>query len=59
MVYILNIYFEREVSRCFPAGGSESPWGDFCLPAHISTPAAPVKYRYVKLSRSLLRTKIM
>ena len=50
--------FEPEGSWCFPSGRSENLSGDFRLPALISTPAAPMKYRYPTLSRSFFEIEI-
>ena len=50
--------FEPEDSLCFSAGRSENLPSNFRLPALISPPAAPMKYRYIILSRSLLETEI-
>ena len=49
--------FELEGYLWFPAGRTEYLSRNFQLLAVISTPAAPVKYRYLILSRSLLEAE--
>ena len=44
--------FEPEGSWGFPAGRSGNLSGNFELPALILTPAAPMKYRCLILSRN-------
>ena len=50
--------FDPERSWYFPSGRSENLPGDFRFPALFSTPAAPVKYRYPILSKSILEIEI-